>query len=69
MPSYRVEMRLNGAWDCPIVVTHDSEQFAVDVVDALAYKFGVPCRLTVGNNPDPARWGEGRVIYEKGPGG
>lgn len=67
MSCYRIEVRLNGSWEQPIVVTHPSERFAVDVAEACAHKFGVPCRVTVGDNPDPRRWGEGTVVYEASP--
>jgi len=61
-------MRLNGAWEQPIVVTHPSDRFAADVADAIAHRFACAVRVTVGD-ATAREWGQGPAIYEVGPGG
>ncbi len=60
-------MRLNGAWEQPIVVTHPSDRFAADVADAISHAFACPVRVTVADATE-TEWGKGPAIYERGPG-
>lgn len=60
----RVEMRLEGHWEQPLVVSHPDPSFCRKVCDVLARGFGVSVRLTTENNANPERWGEGTAVYE-----
>lgn len=71
----RVEVRFLQSWDQPIIVDHPdinkAREIAKLIVDTIWEKFRHPARATIGDNPDPQKWGEPdgvncQIVYSRG---